>query len=133
MAETLEADGILIELLGAIIGTDMATVWYADGALLDLIKDREVLGHVLADVAGTDVAAANEAATGKVKRGIVRDCLTGANGRAKVENWVPKWMAFPPAAYTERGGVGTVRRAATLADLRLPDARPEPQPLRRAA
>lgn len=133
MAETLEAGGALIELLGTIIGTDMAKVWQSDDALLELIKDREVLGHVLADVAGTEVAAANEAATGKVKRGIVRDCLTGANGRAKVENWVPGWMAFPPVAYTERGGVGTVRRAATLTDLRLPDTRPEPQPLRAVA
>ena len=41
----------------------------------------------------------------KVKRTIIRDCLNGENGRAKVTSWVPKWMAFPPAVYTERGGV----------------------------
>lgn len=132
MAETLEAGSQLIELLGPLVGTDMAKVWQADDALLDLIRDREVLSHVLADVAGPQVATANEAETGKVKRKIVRDCLTGENGRAKVEGWVPKRMAFPPAAYTERGGVGTVIRAVRLADLTM-SARSQPEPLRHAA
>jgi ParB family chromosome partitioning protein len=118
-------------VLGTLLGTDMAEVWQADDALLDLIRDREVIGCVLADVAGEVVLSGNEGATGKVKRGIIRDCLTGENGRAKVEGWVPKWMAFPPAAYTERGGVGTVSRAARVANLALPQ--PEPQPLRQAA
>lgn len=132
MAETLEAGSQVIELLGPLVGTDMAKVWQADDVLLDLIKDREVLGHVLADVAGAQVATANEAETGKVKRRIIRDCLTGENGRVKVEGWVPKWMAFPPAAYTERGGVGTVIRAVRLADLAM-SARSQPEPLRHAA
>jgi ParB family chromosome partitioning protein len=95
----------------------MAEVWQPDDALLDLIKDREVLDAVLAEVAGETVASANAGATGKVKRRIVRDCLTGENGRAKVDGWVPKWMAFLPAAYTGRGGVGTLVRAAQVAEL----------------
>ncbi|MFN4097159.1 MAG: hypothetical protein ACK4GG_10360 [Sphingomonas sp.] len=79
------------------LGTDMAKVWQGDDVLLDLIRDREVLQHVLADVAGEGVANASEGATGEVKRTIIRDCLNGENGRAKVEGWVPKWMAFPPS------------------------------------
>lgn len=127
MGETLQAGSALIEVLGPLLGTDMAKVWTADDTLLDMIRDREVLGAVLRDVAGDTVAKANEGATGKVKRRIVRDCLTG-NGRAKVEGWVPKWMAFPPAAYTERGGVPTVTRAAQVASLSA-----APEPLRQAA
>jgi len=130
MGETLEAGSALIEVLGPLLGTDMAKVWQADDALLDLIRDREVIGCVLADVAGAAAASANEGATGKVKRGIVRDCLTGENGRTKVEGWVPKWMAFPPAAYTARGGVPTVARAEKMAGFAIT---PEPQPLREAA
>ncbi|KRB86549.1 chromosome partitioning protein ParB [Sphingomonas sp. Root710] len=117
MAETLEAGSALIELLGVDLGVDMAALWTADDALLDLIRDREVIGHVLSDVAGEDVANANADATAKVRRGMIRDCLTGANGRAKVEGWVPKWMAFPPSSYTERGGVGTVKRVRALGEL----------------
>lgn len=130
MGETLEAGCALIEVLGPMLGTDMAKVWQGDDALLDLIRDREVLHHVLADVAGEGASQANEAATGKVKRGIIRDCLNGENGRAKVTGWVPKWMAFPPSAYTERGGVATVGRATKVADL---TGSADPEPLRRAA
>ncbi|RZF64311.1 ParB/RepB/Spo0J family partition protein [Sphingomonas populi] len=117
MAETLEAGSALIELLGVHLGIDMRALWQADDALLDLIRDRDVLGCVLTEVAGEGVATANEAATGKVKRQIIRDCLTGENGRAKVENWVPRWMTFPPAAYTTRGSVQTVSRSVAFGGL----------------
>ena len=35
-----------------------------------------------------------------------------------------KWMAFPPAAYIERGGVGSVSRAKQVAEL-IQQAEPE--------
>jgi len=117
MAETLEAGTPLIELLGRHLKIDMADSWSADRALLDLIKDREVLDAMVAELAGGEAAEANARATGKVKRQIVADCLNGINGRAKVERFVPKWMAFPPGAYTDRGGVATVNRAAVVEQL----------------
>jgi ParB family chromosome partitioning protein len=113
----LEAGTPLIELLGRHLEIDMADHWSADRALLDLIKDREVLGAMVGEVAGEDAAEANAKATGKVKRQIVADCLNGINGRVKVERFVPRWMAFPPGAYTARGGVGTVNRAAVVEQL----------------
>jgi len=117
MAETLEAGTPLIELLGRHLKIDMADSWSADRALLDLIKDREVLDAMVAELAGGEAAEANARATGKVKRQIVADCLNGINGRSKVENFVPRWMAFPPGAYTGRGGVATVSRAAVVEQL----------------
>jgi ParB family chromosome partitioning protein len=100
----------------------MADAYAVDGALLDLVKDREVLDAIVADVAGQQAAAANAKATGKVKRQIVADCLSGSNGRAKVERFVPRWMAFPPGAYTRRGGVAAVGRAASVEALFASDA-----------
>lgn len=132
IAETLEAGSAIVELLGTMLGIEMAKVWHADDALLDLIRDREVCQAILTEVAGDTVAAANERATGKVKRGIVSDCLTGENGRTKVVGWVPRWMAFPPAAYTQRGGVGTVSRAVQIAGI-VTEPQPSPEPLRIAA
>jgi len=114
MAETLEAGTALIEALGRHLAVDMADAYAVDGVLLDLIKDREVLDAMVAEVAGQDAADANAKATGKVKRQIIADCLSGSNGRAKVERFVPRWMAFPPSAYTARGGVATVNRAAVV-------------------
>jgi ParB family chromosome partitioning protein len=117
MGETLEAGSTLIELLGVQLDVDMASCWQADDALLDLIRDREVMGHVLADVAGKEAASGNAGATAKVQRQIVRDCLAGSNGREKRDGWVPRWMAFPPSAYTERGGVSSAERWEAVSPL----------------
>ena len=118
MGETLAVGGEIVELLGVQLGVDMATVWQADDALLDLVRDREVIGRIVAEVAGPEVAAANAKESAKVQRQIVRDCLGGIGGRSKVDGWVPRWMAFPPSAYTERRGVGTVEHWNSVAALR---------------
>ncbi|MBG6119454.1 hypothetical protein IWY39_003258 [Sphingobium sp. JAI105] len=115
MGETLAAGSEMIELLGMQLSVDMAPVWQPDDALLDLVRDREVIGRIVAEVAGEEVAAANAKESAKVQRHIVRDCLAGTGGRSKVDGWVPRWMAFPPSAYTDRGGVGSVERWTGIA------------------
>jgi ParB family chromosome partitioning protein len=125
MGEALESGSPVIETLGVHLGVDMAKAWQADDALLDLIRDKEVLTNIVREVAGDTVAEANAGETGKVQRAIVRDCLTGTNGRAKAEGWVPKWMAFPPQAYTQRGGVGTVSQWNRVSAL----FEPQPEPM----
>jgi ParB family chromosome partitioning protein len=115
MGETLDVGTSLIEALGVHLAIDMADHWQADAALLDGIRDKAVLNAMLADVAGDVVAQANGQATGKVQRQIIADCLAGASGRAKVERWVPRWMAFPPDAYAKQGGVPTAERWTGIA------------------
>jgi ParB family chromosome partitioning protein len=85
-----------------------------------------VLTALVADVAGETVAAANAREKGKTLKRIVADHLEGAGGRPQVERWVPRWMAFPPAAYTPRGGVGTVRAHALAEAARAPVEPPHP-------
>lgn len=114
MGETLAAESAAVEAVGSELGVRMAEWWQADTAFLELVRDREVLAHIVADVAGPTVADANAGETGKTLRRIVADHLAGAGGRAKVEHWVPRWMAFPPSAYTARGGVGTVAMRAEV-------------------
>lgn len=108
MGETLEAGSEAVEMIGQHLALDMAPVWQADAAFWNLIRDKEVLGKIVAEVAGPEVAAANGREKAKVLKSIVTDHLDGTGGRAKVESWVPKWMAFPPAPYTARGGVASV-------------------------
>lgn len=110
MGETLMAGSAIVELVGALLTVDMAAVWQADDALLDSIRDKQVISRIVADVAGDAVATANAGESVKVQRQIVRDCLAGTGGRAKVDGWVPRWMAFAPSSYTDRGGVGSVER-----------------------
>jgi ParB family transcriptional regulator, chromosome partitioning protein len=111
MAETLASGSDLIETLGPVLKVDMAGYWMADAAFYEALRDREVGLAILAEVGGSAVASANAAEKGKTIKGLIADFLTGENGRPKTERWVPRWMRFPPAAYTGRGGVPTVANA----------------------
>ncbi|MEZ5655385.1 MAG: ParB/RepB/Spo0J family partition protein [Sphingobium sp.] len=122
MGETLASGSAAIEAVGSEIGIDMARYWQADDAFFGLLRDREVLDALVAEVAGPVVASANVGEKAKVLKKIARDHLDGTDGRAKHENWVPRWMRFPPSAYTARGGVGTV-----AAQERLSAARQQPE------
>lgn len=114
MGETLACGSAAVEAVGLHIGVDMARYWQADDAFFALLRDREVLTRLMAEVAGETIAAANANEKAKTMKRIVRDHLEGVNGRARIKGWVPRWMAFPPSAYTERGGVGTVAAHAKV-------------------
>jgi ParB family transcriptional regulator, chromosome partitioning protein len=106
--ETLFAGSAMVEAVGLQIGVEMDKWWEADDALFEGLRDKEVLTAIMSEVGGADIAAANAKEKGSVQKAIIRDHLDGTNGRPKVEKWVPRWMMFPPTAYTTRGGVGTV-------------------------
>jgi len=132
IGETLAAGSAAVEAVGGEIGVDMAYYWQADDAFFDALRDKEVLTRIVAEVAGEEVAAANAKEKGATLKKVVRDHLDGSNGRAKVEGWVPKWMAFPPSAYTARGGIGSVAAHAKVQAARA-DHHPEPEAERQAA
>jgi len=102
MGETLAAGDPVIEAVGVHLNVDMASVWQADDAFFELVRDKVTLAAMLAEVAGPEVAKANGGEKSKVMKGIIRDCLAGENGRPKVENWVPAWMRFPTSGYAAR-------------------------------
>ena len=128
MAETLASGSELIETLGITLGVSMADYWQADQAFYDLLRDKEVATAILAEVGGSAVASANAKEKGRVIKSVISDYVTGSNDRPKVEAWVPRWMAFPPTAYTERGGVATVANANRAAWLAQPDEPADPDP-----
>jgi len=133
MAETLASGTGLIETIGLHLGVKMADYWVADDAFFGLIRDREVLTEVLREVGGDTVAQAHATEKGKTIKSVINDYLTGSNDRAKVEQWVPRWMAFPPSAYTQRGGVATVAAANRAAWLAEPEVPLDPDPAAVAA
>lgn len=140
MGETLASGSAAVEAVGGTIGTDMANWWAADDAFFELLRDKEVLSAMVAEVAGKRIADANAGEKGKTLKGIVKAHLDGADGRTKVERWVPRWMRFAPSHYTARGGVATVAASAkvdaaraTLAAPTMPDSVPEEEPQRLAA
>lgn len=133
MGETLAAGSEAVEMIGVHLGTDMRQHWQADAAFIDQLRDREVLLAITGEVAGAEVAAANAGEKAKALKAIIADCLAGANGRTKAEPWVPKWMAFPPTAYTARGGVGSVKAAARVRYALAADVADDPTGEREAA
>jgi ParB family chromosome partitioning protein len=111
MAETLAVSSEAVAYLGEHCAIDMADHWQADAAFFELLRHREVMLAILAETGGEAVASANAAEKGATIKGLIAAHLTGANERPICERWVPRWMAFPPCAYTERGGVPMVAAA----------------------
>jgi len=99
MGETLEAGSLVVDHLGCYLAVDMASLWHADEAFFDLLRDKQALTALVAEVAGPQVATANAGVTGKAMKAIIRDCLAGENGRSQVEAWVPRWLRFPAGSY----------------------------------
>ena len=94
----------------------MAALWQPDAAFFELIRDKAVVNALLADIGGEAVASANAGEKVKAQKQLVRDFIDGTNGRPQ-RAWLPRWLAFPPAAYTDRGGFRTVSYALQVASL----------------
>lgn len=101
MGETLEAHTGIVETLGLLLSTDMRHWWQPDVAFFDLLRDKAAITEIVREVAGSVTADAHVTSTAKVQKQIVIDSLSG-NGRAEVEGWLPRYMAFPSAGYTAR-------------------------------
>ncbi|MCC7483083.1 MAG: ParB/RepB/Spo0J family partition protein [Hyphomicrobiales bacterium] len=107
MAETLEAGTAIVEAVGVKTNMDMSNTWTPDDTFLALLAGKDVLHAILTELGGPSVADGNKGETAKVQKGIIRDFITGSNGRSQVQNWLPAYARFPAAAYTDRGGTGS--------------------------
>lgn len=119
-ADTLAAGTVLVDAVGAHLKVDVAKTWRADDAFFELIREKAVVNAMLAEVAGKAVANGNVAERLKAQKQIIRDCLESANDRPKVKDWLPRWMAFPPRGYTDRGGLSHVEAWTEIARLPQP-------------
>lgn len=106
-AEWLMVESPLVEVLGVMFKVDMQDHWQPDDVFFDLFKDKEAINAMLSEVGGEDVASGNLTATAKTQKQIVGNFLKG-EGRDKVENWQPRYMAFPMQGYTKRGGIEAI-------------------------
>ena len=114
-------DSLLVNIQSRVLASlsDLLTEFFhqMDDAFFDMIRDKAVLNAMLAEVAGKRCADSNIAEKAKTQKKIVRDCLDGANGRAKVEGWLPGWLAFPVRTCTENGTLATVDEWARVRSL----------------
>lgn len=101
MAETLQAGGEIVETLGALLLVDMADWWQPDETFFVLLRDKQAINGMVAELAGKDTATAHCTATATVQKGILKDCLSGTR-QPRVTNWLPGYMSFPMRGYTGR-------------------------------
>jgi ParB family chromosome partitioning protein len=117
MARSLQSGSDVVEEVGTRLAVDARATWQPDDAFFDLIRDRTTVNAIVSDVAGEAIAKANVAEKTKTQKQIVRDCLAGINGRAKVTGWLPGWLDFPAR------GVGRGSRVASEPDCEVEPAR----------
>lgn len=103
-----------VDILGELLGTDLTNQWTADDVFFQGVRDKVVLRKMLIDVAGKPTADSHATATGKVMKTIIRDHLEGKNGRAKVEAWIPHYMAFPAKPYVNPFKIASLNKAAAV-------------------
>jgi ParB family transcriptional regulator, chromosome partitioning protein len=116
MAETMAAGSAVVEAVGVHLEVDPRTHWQPDDASFELARERATVNAMLAEIAGKSVADANVTERAKTQKQIIRDCLAGAKGRTKVEDWVPGVMAFPFRSYAE-GRCAITEAAAAVVPL----------------
>jgi ParB family transcriptional regulator, chromosome partitioning protein len=119
MAASLAVGSDVVEDVGQYLEIDPRTHWQPDDTFFDLIRDRATVNAMLADVAGEAIARGNIAEKAKTQKQIVRDYLTGTNGRAKVDGWLPGWMAFPAHGIGQAGPAAADTADADIAPERM--------------
>ena len=117
MAEIIAVGHEAIDCLACVNPIDIADWMTLDDAYFDLLRDKKTTNAMLQEIAGSEVAAANESATAKAQKAIIRDCLEGRNGRTATPRWRPAWMQFPALSYTDAGKPGAVQRSEKIAPL----------------
>ena len=105
MAESLEVGNAAVEALGNTLRVSLKDCWQPDAAFFDLLRDKQIINAMLAEIAGKAIADANIAETAKVQKGIIIDVLKGANGREVKPDWRPRWAAFPFGTYRSGDGI----------------------------
>jgi ParB family chromosome partitioning protein len=116
MAETLSVGTSASELAGAVTQATLND-WRPDETFFDLLGGKDVANAMLADIGSPAIAEANKDATTKVQKGIIKDYLTGENGREQKADWLPAYFRFPVAAHTNRAGIAVVDKWNTVAEL----------------
>jgi ParB family chromosome partitioning protein len=101
MAESLSMNSPLLDTLAQTMETNMADHWTPDITFFELIRSKQVLNAMVGELAGTTVAKANIAETGKTQRTILCECINGSRAPI-VSNWTPPYMGFPSQSYREK-------------------------------
>lgn len=100
IAEKLPSGTAMTDALGGLLGVSMKDNWTPDQAFFDLLRDKQVINAMVAEVAGKDAADANLTETAKVQKKVIQDALGGTRS-CEAPDWQPRYMEFPMGNYTD--------------------------------
>ncbi len=100
VAETLSSGDVLIEILGHHLDADLSEIHKPDDVFFDLLRDKQVINGMIAEVSGANKAASHVSDTAKEQKSLLKNLI-----KAKQPDWTPRYFRFPMKAYTERGGI----------------------------
>lgn len=103
IAECLPCGTAMVDVLGKLLGVDMAKSWKPDDTFFDLLRDKQAINAMLGEAAGKNAADANIAETAKTQKKIIKNCLNGTRANADPD-WQPRYMEFPMRSYNEESG-----------------------------
>jgi ParB family chromosome partitioning protein len=117
MAESLQSRSCAVEHLASAWALDFEAAWRPDDAFFSLVRDKATLAAMLTECATPAVAKANAGGTAKQLRTVLRDTITGANGRKANPDWRPRWMRRAFGRYDEDAECRIASHAARVAGL----------------
>ena len=104
----------MAELAGMVTGATLND-WRPDDTFFDLLGSKDVLHAMLKDIASSSIAESNKDEASKVKKGIIKDYMRGANGREHKADWLPPYFQFPIKSYTDKGGIAVAAKWQSVA------------------
>lgn len=116
MAKTLEAGGPVVEAVLHVCGTDLGRYWSTDDAFFELLRDKQAINAMVADIASPSVAESVSKESGKVQKALIQNRIEGVDCTAN-PGWRPGWMQVPPTRLVEGAGCATVEAWERIAGL----------------
>lgn len=107
MADTLEYGGGMVEAVASVIGLNMAEYWKPEEAFFDLLRDKRAINAMVSEIANPALAKSLLTDTAKVQKAAICNRIIGEGCEANPD-WMPKWMATPPARYVHGAPCHTV-------------------------
>lgn len=103
MAETLEPGGAVVEAAAHVTGTDMSAYWTPEPAFFDLLRDKQAVNAMVADIGTQTLAYSCVTDTAKVQKQVISNRIEG-EGCEPCPDWRPSWMQVPPTRLVEGAG-----------------------------
>ncbi len=84
VAETLPCGSAMVDTLGVSMKVDMQDHWTPEPCFFNLLRDKDAINGMVAEVAGKEAAAEHITSTAKTQKAVIAACLDGTGFVAQI-------------------------------------------------